>query len=167
MANAMIFYRTPTTLQSNPTYDTPAKLLALKPDQCLLFTPPDNLAAKLDEDYTNNIVRKIPPNPAGRRINQTDEGVAGWIVNIEGNFLAGTVGADTKIHAFRVLPQSDSVHEFGIFGILWPNGPTYLQSIDPSPTKGFMIERSRGAHIGITKEIVDFGIAFSYGGDVS
>jgi hypothetical protein len=164
MSNAFIFYRTLATPKSNPTYADPNNLPA---GQKLLFTPPNNLASKIDEDYTNNIVRKIPPNPAGRRINQTDEGVAGWLITIEGNFIKGSAGADTKVHAFRILPQSDATHVFGIFGIQWPNGPAQLRDMDPIPTKGLMIENVRGTHVGITKEIVDFAIRFSYGGDVT
>lgn len=163
MANCFIFYRTVATPKSNPTYADPVNLPA---GQKLLFTPPDNLAARMNDDYTNNIVRKIPPNPGGRRINQTDEGVAGWIITVEGDFLKDQPGATTKLHTFRTLPQSDATHVFGIFGLQYPNGPSWLQDIDPVPTKGLMIENVRGAHTGITKELVDFSIRFSYGGDL-
>lgn len=159
----MIFYRTPSSKIS--TYATPALLYAALPAQCLLFTPPNDLASGISDDYTNNVVRKLPSAPFGRKILQYDEGVAGWNITVEGNYVKGDAN-DGKLHSFEILPQSDDYHTSGIFGIVYPNGPNWLQSIDPSNTKGLMITNRRGRHVGITKELVDFSITFSYGGDV-
>lgn len=167
MANAMLFYRTLVTRKIDAGFTTVALLLANAPTQCLLFTPPADLASRINDDYTNNIVRKIPPEPFGRRINQTDEGCSGWLVNLEGNFLKATGDSNSKVHNFAKLAQGDSYHKFGRFGISWPNGPTYLSEIDPDTTKGFMIVNRRGTHIGVTKEMVDFAFSLSYGGDIA
>lgn len=163
MANAMIFYRTPTTRKID--VPNPANLPAA---QKLLFTPPNDLAASINEDETNNIVRKSPPAPGGRRIIQTDEGKAGWLFTIEGNLLKGGTG-DTgtqNLHALANLVQSDSYHIYGIFGIQYPNGPSWLTNFDPDNTKGLMIVRRGGGHVGTNKELLDFSIQFSVGGDI-
>jgi len=166
MANAMLFYRTPTTRIVDSGFGTPALLLANAPAQCLLFTPPNDLAARLIDNCTNNIVRKPPPEPFSRRIRQTDEGVAGWLITVEGNFIGAVGDAAAKLHNFWKLPQGDTYHVFGVFGITYPNGPSYIQTIDPAATKGLMITNKQDTHVGLTKEIVDFSIQLSYGGDV-
>lgn len=162
MANCLIFYRTPTTRIIDVA--DPNNLPA---GQKLLFTPPNDLASGIQEDYTNNIIRKIPPQPSGRRINQTDEGVAGWLITVEGNFIKGTGTSDSRIHNFRKLAQADTYHVHGVFGLKYPNGPAWLQAIDPNTTKGLMITFVRGKHVGLTKELVDFSMQFSYGGDIA
>ena len=75
MANAMLFFRTASTLQG--AVPDPVDLPAA---QKLLFTPPNDLASGIDEVHDNNIVRKIPPVPSGRRLMQTDEGSKQWIL---------------------------------------------------------------------------------------
>ena len=167
MANAMLFYRTPDTAKSITAYDTVAKLLAAKPDQCLLFTPPEDLAKLLNDDYTNNIVRKVPTQPFNRIVRQSDQGVSGWLINLEGDFYGDTGDATDKLYAFAQLPQGDSVHLYGCFGITYPNGPARLQTIDPDPSHGLMIVNRKGAHTGVTKNLVDFSCQLSYGGDVT
>ena len=162
MANAMLFYRTEATKKSNPTYANPDNL---PPGQKLLFTPPDQLARFVDDDYRNNIVRQVPALTGGRRILQTDQGAAGWIINLEGDYVKGTAN-DGKIYDFATNLQYDAYHEFGNVGLKYPNGSNELQLIDPTDTMGLMIERKRGKHVGITKELVDFGITLSFGGDL-
>ena len=158
MANALLFYRTPTTQISQ--VPDPANLPAA---QKLLFTPPDDLASGIEEDWTNNIVRKVPPKPSGRKLIQTDEGFSGWILTISGNYLIASAGSATKIFDFRKLPQADSIHTLGVFGIVYPNGPSYL-NIDPNTTKGLMIQNTRGRHIGNTTQLFDFSVTLSFGG---
>jgi len=158
MANAMLYYRTLTT--DVVTIPDPNNLPAA---QKLLFTPPDDLAAGIDETWDNNIVRKVPPKPSGRKLIQTDEGFSGWILTISGNYLVDSGDSATKLHNFRKVPQADLIHELGVFGILYPNGPSYL-NIDPSTTKGLMIQNSRGKHIGVTKQLFDFSVTLSFGG---
>ncbi len=158
--NAFLFYRTPTTRQNDIA--NPEDL----PDgQKLIFIPSPDLVNSLDEVYQNNIVRKIPPKSRGRRLIQTDEGFASWLPVIAGNFEVDQGEARTKLDIFRRLGQSDSFHVFGVFGLQYPNGPSYL-NVDPTDKLGFMIEQTRGKHVGITKEIMDFSVSLSYGGDV-
>jgi len=158
MVNAILYFRTAVTLLT-PIADLPAI-------QRLEFTPPSDLASGIDEDHENNIVRKVPPKPSGRRIIQTDEGFKGWILTLSGNYIidSNTESAD-KIFAFINEIQGINELPFGVFGISYPNGPTYL-NIDPDSTKGLMVMRRRGKHTGITKEIFDFSVTVSYGGDI-
>jgi len=158
LANALLFYRTPTT--DVVTIPNPDNLPAA---QKLLFTPPDDLTNGIEETWDNNIVRKVPPKPSGRKLIQTDEGFNGWILVISGNYIVATGDSATKLHDFRKLPQADVVHVLGIFGIQYPNGPAYL-NIDPDTTKGLMIQNTRGRHVGRTKNIFDFSVTLSFGG---
>lgn len=158
--HTFLFYRTPTSKISDiPLPEN------LDPTQKLEFTPSPDLVNSLDESYQNNIVRKIPPKSRGRRLIQTDEGYASWLPVISGNFEIAAGEARTKLHDFRKLPQSDSFHVFGVFGLQYPDGPSYF-NIDPTDELGFMIEATRGRHVGITKEIMDFSVTLSYGGDI-
>ncbi len=161
MANAMLYYRTPTT--TSVIVPDPNNL----PDaQKLLFTPPDDLAAGIDERHTNNIVRKVPPIPRGRKIIQTDEGFKEKIFTLHGNFIVDSNDAPDKLDDFVIIGQSDDYHKFGVFGISYPNGPSYLTK-DSTNTQGFMIEEKGGKHIGITKEIFDFSVRISFGGTIT
>jgi len=158
MANAILYFRTVATLV------TP--IASLPSAQRLEFTPPDDLASGIDEEHENNIVRKIPPKPSGRRIIQTDEGFKGWILTLSGNYIIDSnVESATKLFDFINIVQAIAELPFGVFGIFYPNGPSYL-NIDPNSTKGLMIMRRRGKHIGLTKEIFDFSATVSYGGDI-
>ena len=161
MANAFLYYRTPTTR----TIDI-ADPINLPPAQKLTFTPPDDHANGIDEEWTNNIARKIPAKPKGRKILQNDQGVSGWNFTISGYWTVGLGDSETKLHNFRKLAQEDSYHEFGVFGLQYPNGPAYL-NIDPTNTKGLMITGTRGKHVGAINKILDFSVGLSSGGDVS
>jgi len=162
MANAMLFYRTATTLQA--AVPLPGNLPAA---QKLLFTPPNDLAAGIDEVHENNIVRKIPPVPSGRKIIQTDEGFKGWILTLSGNYIIDSnVESADKLFNFINVPQQIPLLLSGVFGISYPNGPNYL-NIDPSSTRGLMIMRRSGKHVGITREIYDFSVTVSLGGVVA
>ena len=102
MANAILFYRTPISrgAGSGDGFDDPQTLNA---PQKLEFIPSPDLVNSLDESYQNNIVRKIPPKSAGRRIIQTDEGLASWLPIISGNFEIDAGEVRTKLHLFRKL----------------------------------------------------------------
>lgn len=158
MANALLFYRTLTTKQTD--IPDPTNLPAA---QKLLFTPPDDLASGIEEIWNNNIVKKVPLKPSGRKLIQEDLGFSGWELTLSGNYIISTSDSSTKLHDFTKLAQGDSFHVLGIFGILYPNGPSYL-NIDPDDTKGLMIQNRRGKHVGITKEIFDFSVSVSFGG---
>ncbi len=158
MANAILYFRTAATLVTD--------IASLPAAQRLEFTPPDDLVSGIDEDHENNIVRKIPPQPSGRRLIQTDEGFKGWILTLSGNYIIDSnVESATKLFAFINEVQGITELPFGVFGISYPNGPSYL-NIDPDDTKGLMIMRRRGKHVGITKEIFDFSATVSFGGDI-
>ncbi len=161
MANAMLFFRTPSTLQG--AIADPVNLPAA---QKLLFTPPNDLASGIDEVHENNIVRKLPPVPSGRRLIQTDEGFKQWILTLSGNYIIDSnVESADKLFDFINIAQGITELPFGVFGISYPNGPSYL-NIDPDDTRGLMIMRRSGKHVGITKEIFDFSATVSLGGDV-
>lgn len=160
MANAMLYYRTITT--TSVIVPDPNDL----PDaQKLLFTPPNDISAGIDEDHTNNIVRKVPPKPSGRKLIQTDEGFSGKILTLHGNFIVDGNDSPDKLDDFISIAQADAYHVFGIFGIAYPNGPSYLTQ-DSTNTQGFMIQRKTGKHMGITKEIFDFSATISLGGEI-
>jgi len=160
MPHAMLFYRTLTT--KKVTIPDPNDLPA---GQKLLFTPPEDLAKLLDDELRLNIVRTPPALTGGRRINQSDQGVISWLVTIEGDYDTGSTEAP-KIYDFTKIPQYDTFHKFGCIGLSYPEGPSELVLIDPTDTIGFMIEAKRGRHIGITKNLVDFGVRLSFGGDL-
>lgn len=161
MANAMLFFRTASTLQA-----VVADPVDLPAAQKLLFTPPNDLASGIDEVHENNIVRKIPPVPSGRKLIQTDEGFKQWILTLSGNYIIDSnVESADKLFDFINTPQGITELTFGVFGISYPNGPTYL-NIDPDDTRGLMIMSRSGKHVGITKEIFDFSVTVSLGGDV-
>lgn len=161
MANSMLFFRTASTLQA-----AVANPVDLPDDQKLLFTPPDDLASGIDESYDNNIVRKVPPKPSGRKLIQTDEGFSGWLLTLSGNYIIDSnTESATKLFDFLVRAQAITELQFGVFGISYPNGPDYL-NIDPDSTLGLMLMNRRGKHVGITKEIFDFSVTASYGGDI-
>jgi len=158
MANAILYFRTAATLLTD---------IASLPDaQRLEFTPPDDLASGIDEEQKTNIVRKVPPKPAGRRIIQTDEGFESWILTLHGNYIIeSNVESADKLFDFQNIPQAITELPFGVFGVSYPNGPNYLNK-DSTSTQGFMIMRRGGKHIGFTKEIFDFSITISFGGDI-
>ena len=158
MANAILFFRTAATLV------TP--IASLPSNQILTFTPPNDLASGIDEVHDNNIVRKIPPVPSGRKLIQTDEGFKQWILTLSGNYIIeSNVESADKLFNFINIPQGITELPFGVFGISYPNGPNYL-NIDPDSPRGLMIMRRSGKHVGITKEIFDFSVTVSLGGDV-
>jgi len=158
MANAILFFRTAATLVT-PIASLPAP-------QILTFTPPNDLASGIDEVHDNNIVRKIPPVPSGRKLIQTDEGFKQWILTLSGNYIIDSnVESADKLFNFINIAQGITELPFGVFGISYPNGPNYL-NIDPDDTRGLMIMRRSGKHVGITKEIFDFSVTVSLGGDV-
>jgi len=157
MANALLFFRTLTTQKTSVPDPND-----LPPEQKFLFTPPNDLMSGIDESWDNNIVRKVPPKPGGRKLIQSDEGFKGWIITLSGNYIVGSSNED-KLFDFTKLVQQDSFHVLGIFGIVYPNGPNYLTQ-DPDENKGLMIMNRTGKHIGITKEIFDFSVTVSFGG---
>jgi len=158
MANAILYFRTPATLV------TP--IASLPSAQRLEFTPPNDLASGIDERQKNNIVRKVPPKPSGRRLIQTDEGFESWILVLSGNYIIeSNVEAADKLFDFMNIAQGITELPFGVFGISYPNGPNYLNK-DCTATQGFMIMDRGGKHIGITKEIFDFSVTISFGGDI-
>lgn len=161
MANAMLYYRTPSTtsiIVPNPS--------SLPDAQKLLFTPPEDIASGIDESHSNNIVRKIPPKPRGRKLIQTDEGFKEKIMTLHGNFLVESNFDPDKLDDFIIRAQSDDFHTFGVFGIVYPNGPAFLTK-DATDQQGFMIQSKTGKHIGITKEIFDFSVTISFGGTIT
>ena len=162
MANALFYYRTLTTRAVDGGFSDPDDL---PPAQKLLFTPPSDILSGIDETWTNNIVKIIPPASRGKKRVQKDEGKAPWILTLSGNYTVSANEAADKLHAFRNLSQEDSYHIYGNFGIKYPNGPSYLTQ-DCTNTKGFMIEQVIGKHIGVNKEIFDFGVTISFGGTV-
>ena len=56
MANALLYYRTPSTAVGT---HTPEQILSSFPTQALEFTFPDDIMEGMDEDYKNNI-KQIP-----------------------------------------------------------------------------------------------------------
>jgi len=161
--NALLYFRTLSTRAIDGGFSNPEDLPTT---QKILFTPPADLSSGLDDIYENNIVKKVPPKPFGRTLIQTDEGFKNWEITLQGNFAILLSSSADKLHSFMVEPQGDSYHTFGKFGILYPNGPTYLNK-DATDTQGFMLTRRIGKHIGITKEIFDFAVGVSFGGVIT
>jgi len=159
MANAILFYRTPSTRILDV-----ADPQALDTTQKLEFTFPDDIMEGINEQYQNNI-KQIPiPNQDGaRKLNVQENGLQNYTITINGVFEKGgsTLGI-TRLKEFRVLKQVDTYHQFGIFGIEVDNAPQF--NIDPDDTLGFFIQSTQVGYAGVRFNRYDFSVTLGFGG---
>ena len=187
MANAIIYYRTPTTLSNTTNATTPSALLASFPLQCLEFTFSDNLLESIQTTYSNNVVDYPVPNSSGvRKINKQDNGVTSLSLIIKGRFkkptnASGIPQLDTEIGRLITISktlQVGSDHPFGVVGFYSPNAPQV--SLDPNATstnagspqsgtvtpatKGYTISSWDLGYMSPNITAYDFSVTLSYGG---
>jgi hypothetical protein len=163
MANALLYYRTPSTPVSNPTYDTPAKLLATFPAQCLEFIYPDDILEGITETYRNNI-KKIPaPNQDGvRKINIQENGLDSYGFTIHGVFKKNAGVGIVKLQAFRKIKQVDTTHTYGAFGLEISNAPAF--SFEANTVRGLFMDGTRIGYDGMKVTRYDFSVDIGFGG---
>ena len=163
MANAILYYRTPTTPVTTLAYDTPAKLLATFPAQCLEFVYPDDLLEGITETYSNNI-KKIPaPNQDGvRKINIQENGLDAYGFTIHGVFKKSAGVGIARLQAFRLRKQVDTVHTYGAFGLSISNAPVF--SFEATTTKGLFMDGTRIGYEGMKVTRYDFSVDIGFGG---
>ena len=163
MGNAILYYRTPTTLASDPLYDTVAELLSAFPLQCLQFTFPDDIFEGISEQYENN-VRSIPiPNQDGSRtLNIQENGLNSYNFTISGVFGKNTAVGIQRLKSFRKRLQVDTTHVYGAFGIQIDNASEF--NIIPTPTKGLYIKSTNIGYAGQRTTRYDFQVTLGFGG---
>ncbi len=86
MADAMLYYRTPTTYKgiSTDTYYDPINLPI---GQRMEFTFSDNLLEGIDFQYQNNVIDiPVPVSDGTRKINKQDNGLKSILLTINGQF---------------------------------------------------------------------------------
>jgi len=161
----MLYYRTAATPASNPTFATPALMLANAPLQCLEFVYPDKLLEGSRKRYENNIKHISAPNPNGTRKTSTQEnGLREAYLIIRGNFKTSTDTEIKKLEEFSIRSQIDTVHVFGHIGFFSPNAVRL--NLDPTPTIGYTIDYYEFGRLGQKGEIYDFEVKLSIGGTI-
>ena len=178
MANAILFYRTDSTIgseidtrkkASGSTYYNPT---ALPSAQKLDFTFPDNVLEGLKESYTNNIIDIPVPNSEGvRRVNKQENGLKSVSLMING-MLKNTQTDIQKLKTIRQTPQLDAQHPFGRIGFYSPNATEF--SLDPSATivsgvnvpatQGYTISAVTIGYTGQSKTRYSFSATLNFGG---
>jgi len=161
MANALLFYRTPTTEQGDPGFADPQNLPTA---QKLEFIFPADIMEGVNEQYQNNI-KQIPiPNQDGsRKLNIQENGLQNYTITLNGVFEKGgsTLGI-TRLKSFRTRKQVDTAHPFGSFGIEIDNAPEF--NVDPSATLGLFIQSTTVGYVGVRTTRYDFSVALGFGG---
>ena len=160
MANAVLFYRTDSTLTTS--------VASLPAGQKLEYDAPDNILEAIQEVYQNRINEQVSVNSEGnRQIFIRDDGMAGRTITINGMIKKASTDIG-KLKSFRILQQTtdDLVH--GRFGIKIDNAPHY--QIDPvkdngsNVGRGLMIKTMSIGYSGQSKVRYGFKIDFAFGG---
>lgn len=129
----MIYYRTPSTPNTNPSYSTPDLMLTNAPSQCIVFNRPNSSLDNVSTNYKNNINYYAGiSNDGSRIINIQDNGISNYTLTLNGVFTVDHGGTDLNKLAFIFAEQlqTDSVHTKGNIGFYSPNSPFF--SVDPT-----------------------------------
>ena len=178
MVNAILYYRTPSTLSDTAGATTPELMLANHPTQSLSFNFPDNILEGVKLTYVNNVTNIPAPNSDGiKRVNKQENGMRSMSIVINGVFKnvvnTPVVNADIqKLTSFASQKQIDGKHVHGIIGFYSPNAPNL--SLDPNATTGalpagkatvgYTLETFSLGHIGQKITRYDFQVTLSFGG---
>lgn len=133
----MLYYRTPSTPNTNPTYATPANMLANAPSQCIVFKRPKSSLDSISTNYKNNInYYGGISNDGSRIINIQDNGIDNYTLTLNGIFTVDQGSTDLSKLAFVFAEQlqTDNVHTKGNVGFYSPNASFF--SVDPSGGNG-------------------------------
>ncbi len=175
MPNALLYYRTPSTLSDTVGATTPELLLTNFPNQVLEFIFPENLLEGISFVYENNVISIPAPNSDGvKKISKQENGVRNISLVINGVFKNNKViNTDIgKLKNMAQLSQVDGKHVNGIIGFFSPNAPEF--SLDPNATAGalpigkatlgYTLESFRIGYVGQKTNRYDFSVNLSFGG---
>lgn len=132
----MIYYRTSSTPNTNPTYSTAPLMLANAAPQCIVFKRPNSSLDQISTNYINNInYYSSITNDGSRLRNLQDNGIESATLTLTGIFTQTGVSDLNKLaYVFAEQSQTDTVHVKGNVGFYSPNA-TYF-SIDPTGGAG-------------------------------
>ena len=161
MVDALFYYRTNATRVS--VIPDPNNLPAA---QKLNFAFPDNVLEGIERVYRNNITKlQALTNNGTRKVSVDDSGVKqNPTFRVHGNFENPEIDSSlTKLFYYEsILQIEEAYHVNGIFGLLLPNSTKF--SIDPTNTKGLLVEGTMLKHKGPSHTIFDFAIDLTWGG---
>lgn len=158
MANAILYYRTPTTrtLDEIDPQNLPVA-------QIMEFVFPDDIMEGINESYQNNIKTSPVPNQDGvRKINMQENGLSSNQITIRGVFKKNAGVGIQRLKDMRKIKQVDTYHQYGIFGIEIDNAPEF--NLDPTNEKGFHIISTSVGYAGQNLTRYDFSITLGFGG---
>lgn len=167
MANAILYYRTPTTRTIDgggapPLYEDPQNLPVT---QILEFVFPDDIMEGVRETYQNNIKTSPVPNQDGvRKINVQENGLTSNSIVVRGVFKKNAGVGIQRLKDMRLVKQVDTYHQYGVFGIEIDTAPQF--NIDPDDQKGLHIISTDIGYAGQAKTRYDFTITLGFGGTV-
>ncbi len=177
MVDAILYYRTLTTLSDTVGATTPILLATNHPTQALSFVFSDNVLEGTRWDYQNNVTSIPAPNSDGiKRVNKQENGMRSSMLVINGVFRNPTpnaLNADiAKLRTMASLKQIDDKHVFGVIGFFSPNAPEFSQDPDATAgalpagkaTLGYTLESFRIGHVGQQLTRYDFQVTLSFGG---
>jgi len=163
MVNAVLFYRTESTLTSSV-----ATLLSSNATQCLEYDAPDNILEGISESYSNRINEQVSVNSEGeRQIFIRDDGMAGRTITLQGVIRKASTDIP-KLKSFRILEQTTSSLVHGRFGFKIGNAD-YFQ-VDPVADsgsnigRGLMIKDMKIGYDGSRKIRYGFSVTLAFGG---
>lgn len=129
----MLYYRTTSTPNTNPSYSTPALMLANASSQCIVFKRPKSSLDSIGTNYKNNInYYGAISNDGSRIINIQDNGIDNYTLTLNGIFTVDQGSTDLSKLAFVFAEQlqTDNIHTKGNVGFYSPNAPFF--NVDPS-----------------------------------
>lgn len=160
MADALLFYRTQATKQSDvPDPDD------LPTAQKLIFTLPEELLESVSLLHENNIKDAPVSNPSGvRKVNKQDNGLQQLQLTFRGRFRDASTDL-TQVQDFAKLLQVEGTfHQFGVFGFKASNTVSTPFNFDPTDTFGFTIKRLTISRVGGKPKNFDFELTLTSGG---
>jgi len=163
MPEALIFFRTPTTKQT----DTPLPH-NLPAAQRLNFILPNNVWQAVEEFYRNNNKKFPIPTSLGavKKIGVSPVGMSGYGRTVRGYFKDSATASVAKLRAMRKVQQIDSFHEFGVFGMEFsPEAAEFDIDGDPDDTFGWTFDVYTLKNFSnLSNKVYDFSIDLSFGG---
>ena len=160
MANAVLFYRTDSTLTT--------AVASLPAGQKLEYDAPDNILETVQEVYQNRINEQVSVNSEGnRQIFIRDDGMASRTLTIQGMVKKASTDIE-KLKSFRILQQTTTNLVHGRLGFKIDNAPHYqIDTVADSGTnvgRGLMIKSMSIGYSGSAKVRYGFKIDLAFGG---
>lgn len=165
MADASLYFRTPSTSVNETGYATVLQFLSNAPaSQIITFTAPNDIFESWGKEFTNNITQQpIPNNIGNRALNTIDNGLSACIITITGRFKNPTADADAKkLEQFASQAQNDVYNQFGNIGLYSPNAARY--NLDPTSTQGYMVKSFNFRRLSNAPNTIEFTLTLAFGG---